>query len=153
MARRHGAFLGGWRGFGKFLLGREGSGEGEGTVIELALVGSGEVGGGELALVGVETAGPGGHLVLADERPSGLAGGGDGVLGAIGTAEESHPGGVVVELVGFARGFGRGDDAAEFAVVLIGIALPGAQPLAADRVGLGQGGGLFPGALEAGTGA
>lgn len=153
MARRHGAFLGGWRGFGKFLVVREGSGEGEGAVIECALVGGVEVGGRELALVGVEAAGPGGHLVLAGERPGGLAGGRDGVLSAIGAAEESHPGGVVVELVGLTGGFGRGDNATEIAVVLVGLALPDAQPLAADRVGLGQGGGLFPGALEAGAGA
>ena len=140
-------------GFGKFLLEGEGSGEGEGAVIECALVGGVEAGGGELALVGVEAAGPGGHLVLAGERPGGLARGGDGVLSAIGAAEESHPGGVVVKLVGLAGGFGRGDDAAEVAVVLVGLALPGALPLAADGVVLGGGSGLFPSALEAGVGA
>lgn len=122
-------------------------------MIECAFVGGVEAGGGELALVGVEATGPGGHLVLAGEGPGGLACRGDGVLGAIGASEEAHPGGVVVELVGLAGGFGRGDDAAEVAVVLVGLALPGALPLATDGVVLGGGSGLFPSALEAGAGA
>lgn len=153
MARRHGAFLGGLRGFGKFLLGGEGSGEGEGAVIECAQVGGVEAGGGELALVGVEAASPGGHLVLASESPDGLACRGDGVLGTIGAAEEAHPGGVVVELMGLAGGFGWGDDAAEVAMVLIGLALPGALPLAAKGIGLGGCSGLIPSALETGASA
>lgn len=79
--------------------------------------------------------------MLASEGPFRLAGGGDGVLGTVGATEEAHPGGMVVELVRLAWGFGRSDDATQVAVVLVGIALPGAQPLAADRVGLGQGSG------------
>lgn len=54
-------------------------------------------------------------------------------------------------MMGFAGRFWRGDDAAQFAIMLIELTEPGALPLPTKRVRRGLGVGLFPGAMESDT--
>ena len=75
------------------------------------------------------------------------------MFGPVGTAEEAHPGGAIVELMGRAGFFRRSDDALQLALVTIGIAFPGADPWAGDGIRLGLSLGLFPSALKRGAAA
>lgn len=86
--------------------------------------------------------------MLAGKFPDGLAAGFDLMFGPVGTAEEAHPGGAIVELMGCAGFVRRSDDALQLALVTIGIAFPGADPWAGNRIRLGLSLRLFPSAVK-----